>query len=596
MAKDNYTYLTNVLDALCLQAPRELKIYHPDSADIEGINQARSRAYIHLYLMSHFGLVHFADRESLVTDGTMDGGIDGYYIDRERRVINFIQSKFRTNRDNFEAREIRFEEILAMDVNRVLTGDLSAENGTAYSGKIRDMVRQIQAIDDIGRYNNQVILLANIKPVSRDKLMRLTGGFNVEVVDHGLSYSDLLFPVLTGTFYDSENLYIQLNLSNKQSGAKIDYGVTTKVGPVQITVVFVPTLEIARMMQKYRNSILKFNPRCFLDLAESAINVDIAESITARQTNEFALFNNGITMLSDDTVINEKIGYKDRAQLAIRNPQILNGGQSAFALFRILQDYGLESEKLFTDKEVLLKIITMNRDKISASDRLALIEEISSATNKQNAVTYADRRSNDLVQLDIQKQFFAEHGVLYERKRGEFADAVNQQYIGPGDVLPRPELLRISRAIAGDLTKKQSGRKYFYTSEYYDRHFRVEDVPDYYLGFIILRELQEIRSNPKESSLSSREALRHGPYLLLFVFHRYVKVAHIQEAEVAATVHSCLSRWIEFCNYAIEQEHNRQFYYDKTDKVTGQVRQVFSYPNYYKSEIVVSDLLTAFRN
>jgi hypothetical protein len=56
------------------------------------------------------------------------------------------------------------------------------------------------------------------------------------------------------------------------------------------------------------------------------------DTILNSDTIEFALFKNGITMLSDDTNINEKIGQKNKALLRIRNPQIINGGQTSFTL------------------------------------------------------------------------------------------------------------------------------------------------------------------------------------------------------------------------------------------------------------------------
>jgi hypothetical protein len=70
-------------------------------------------------------------------------------------------------------------------------------------------------------------------------------------------------------------------------------------------------------MYKYRNSILKHNPRSYLEHEGQTVNNEIRNSIVERRTNEFALFNNGITLLSDGTFLNERIGQKDRAQLRV---------------------------------------------------------------------------------------------------------------------------------------------------------------------------------------------------------------------------------------------------------------------------------------
>ena len=67
--------LVNILDKICLEAPQKLsKTYNPDSADIEKINAARARAFIHLFLKVNFGIMDFPDRERNITDGSYDGG------------------------------------------------------------------------------------------------------------------------------------------------------------------------------------------------------------------------------------------------------------------------------------------------------------------------------------------------------------------------------------------------------------------------------------------------------------------------------------------------------------------------------------------
>ena len=156
-------------------------------------------------------------------------------------------------------------------------------------------------------------MIANLGDVRRDVLHKLTDGFPVEVYDSDRCYNDLLFPMVTGTYFNREDLNILLDLSNKNAGTKISYEVDTTAAPCEITVLFVPTLEIAKTMFRYRNSILKFNPRSYLELQGAGVNNAIRGTMLASQSNEFALLNNGITMLSDETYINEKIGKRNKA-------------------------------------------------------------------------------------------------------------------------------------------------------------------------------------------------------------------------------------------------------------------------------------------
>jgi hypothetical protein len=587
-----YDQLVQVIDGIRNQAPVEYKSYRPDKNNHELLNSARSKAYIHLFVLANFGQLDFKQREEFITDGTNDGGIDGYFIDTENRKIYFIQSKFRTNQTNYEAKEIKFEELLSMDVDRILAGETTAQNGEEYNSKVQSLISKIKSIPDIGRYSYEIILLANIKEVSREKLFKVCGGFPVKVLNYERCYRDILFPVLTGTYYNSEHLFIQLNLSDKQSGTKISYRVNTNAGDVDITVVFVPTIEIAETMLKYKNSILQYNPRCHLEFSESNINTEIMQSITSNETNEFALFNNGITMLSDGTSLNEKIGYKDKAQLVVKNPQIINGGQTAYSLAKVLQMNQADKKK-FQNKEVLLKIITIDSETVDQEKKSILIEEISNATNKQNAVTYADRHSNDRSQLAIQRGLFEKYGILYERKRGEFTEATGQLFVNKENIVTRAELLRISRALQGNISKKQSGKQYYQNSQQYNKFFTAELIDDYYFGVTILKILKEYQADTQKKSEGSTRALRYGPFLIIYLLKNFVGVKG-DVNEIRKNIDRIIHDWIDFERFAFEKPGNNFYVKSTFDRVTQTEVFKFNFSQYYRSLNAVQDLKEFF--
>lgn len=588
-----YSHLLNVLDRISNEAPPEYKTYYPESGDIEVLNKARSRSFIHLFLLARFGLINFIEREKYITDGVNDAGIDGYYIDRELKKIFFIQSKFRTSQSNFEDKEIRFRELVSMDVDRVVDGCTNSLSCVEYNGKIQKLIGKIRSIEDIGRYNYEIILIANLREVSKERLYKLSGGFRVTIYNHEKCYSEFLFPVLTGSFFNPDHLFIQLNLSNKQSGTKISYTVETQAGEVDITVVFVPTVEIAKTMLKYKNSILKFNPRCYLELSESHINQEIMDSIILKKTNEFSLFNNGITMMSEGTSINERIGYKDKAQLVIQNPQILNGGQTAFSLARILEE-NTENAELFENKEVLLKIITVNNEGLNINQQLELIEAISNATNKQNEVTYADRHSNDRIQLIVQKELFNKYGILYERKRGEYSDAVKLGYIDADKVVTRSEILRISRTLQGDLDKKQRGKKYYEDKTFYKKHFSIDLIDDYYFGFVCFRAIRQYMEQTKIHSKVTNRILRYSPYLLLYLLSKILPKVNFTIDQIKEAIKEILSKWIEFEKFIIHQDRNLKFMINSFDRVSEKHIMKFNYHKYYRSNNAITDLKLFF--
>lgn len=140
---NRYDTLVKILDELRKEAPTEYKTYYPEDTNTEGLNKARSKAFIHLFLKGMYGIERFEDREHYITDGSYDGGIDAYYIDKESKEIVFVQSKFRTNEKNFENKEIDYDELLSMDVDRVTEGEEIDEDGNSYNSKILKMQKEI---------------------------------------------------------------------------------------------------------------------------------------------------------------------------------------------------------------------------------------------------------------------------------------------------------------------------------------------------------------------------------------------------------------------------------------------------------------------
>lgn len=222
---------------------------------------------IHLFLMVRFGVMNFLDREAFITEGAYDGGIDGFYIDKEKKIIYLIQSKFRTNEYNFENVEISIDEILKMDIGRILTGEKKDENGNNYNGKILGLQRKYGELEELGLYKKQVIFLCNLKRHNSDVIRRLIDNFNYEIFDFEKVYNKLVFPLLTNTYYDADYLDITINLEKKQAHY-LNQEIITKEGSFDITIVFVPTYEIAKIMSKYKNALLLFNPRNYLSLSK----------------------------------------------------------------------------------------------------------------------------------------------------------------------------------------------------------------------------------------------------------------------------------------------------------------------------------------
>jgi len=326
-----YEMLVRILDCLRQEAPSSYKSYLPSDDDEQGLIKARSLAFIHLLLKVKFGLTDFLVRHQQITDGPNDGGLDAFFIDEERKKIYLIQSKFRVTLDNFEKRSLKADDLIRMEVARIIKGDEQDSKGNLFNNKIKAFQRQLRNIRDIAKYDYVVFFLGNIYKLSDDQIRRLIDNSEYEIYDAYSAYKKLIFPLATGTYYDPDEIIISLELSQKES-PRLKQLIDTDFGQYNVTAIFVPTVEIGRVMSKYKNAILHYNPRNFLSLQKKSVNENIRSSILNQESNNFAILNNGITILSDNVDITESTGRKNEGQLILTKPQILNGGQTAYTL------------------------------------------------------------------------------------------------------------------------------------------------------------------------------------------------------------------------------------------------------------------------
>lgn len=453
-----YDILKNILDRYVEDGSKisNRKSYF-DTGTEDKKNQARSRAFIHLYLASTYGILDFEEREKMITDAGYDGGVDAYYIDSERKIIDVIQAKFRANPSNFELKNINPEEIAAIDLHRIMSGNTDNEKGVKYNGYIQAFIEKIQKIPDIARYKSKVTILANVKQEHHNLVKKLFYGDEVNIVDFRRCYGELVLPTLRGEQHYSSSMRLQMDLSNKSNNSRLTADIETAYGTSTLSVVLIPTIEIATILSKYKNSLLRYNPRSYLEFKEQRTNEGIRRSIEDLSTGEFAILNNGITIISDDTYISERTGTKGRAHIEIVNPQIINGGQTAFTLSKILEKRSSsEAESIFDGKEVTVRIITL--PPTSESKRIELIKSISSATNSQTEVSATDRSASNDENRELAELVFKETGLLYEPKRGEYHDAIEKKLISKSEVIDRTLFTRLIYVSSGDYKSGVSRR------------------------------------------------------------------------------------------------------------------------------------------
>lgn len=585
--ESRFEVLSRVLDSLCNEAPASLKIYHPPSQNEERRIQARSRALIHLFLKSRFGLLDFRDREPFVTDGPFDGGIDAFYLDKRNKRIYVLQSKFRATKENFAHKSMSADDLLRMDVKRILKGEKRDSHGNRYNERIRQgLQKAVRNLPDAASYETTVVLLGNSHVFSPESLKRLVEGYPTDQWSHNRIYQELLFPVVNGTYYNEPDLKIEINLENLKRDSHLDYDVKAHGLRSNIKLLFVPTKEIGRIMYTYRNSILEFNPRSFLELQHNAVNQEIEASITGSDENEFALFNNGLTIISDQTSVSSDTGKQGIAQIVVHNPQLVNGGQTAYSLSRIYERcLASDTFKIFRDKEVLLRVITRVGAAKRGEDalRLKLIGDISKASNSQTRVDESDRRSNDKIQVALQKAVYESYGFFYERKRGEFSDGLRLGYIDNDSLINREKLVRVSLASEYRVSQARSNIGRFFNAESLADVLRVSHVDRYVYGYGVLRILErKRRERPRKKGdryhiKDYGQGLRYGQYAIVAVSVNLGMKKNTPQEKAAEAI---LWRWKGFERWAMKRRANSDY----------RVQSSFDWISYYKGATINSDL------
>ncbi len=295
-------------------------------------------------------------------------------------------------------------------------------------------------------------------------------------------------------------------------------------------------------------------------------------------------------MLSDETYINEKIGQKNKAQLTVKNPQIINGGQTSYTLSMIYEANRLNSpELIFKEKEVLLKVITLIDNK-NNEDKLRLIDEISNATNKQTPVINADRFANEILHQKIQKIVFEKFGLLYERKRGEFADGLKNNYIRSEIIIERNMFLRLFYAANGMINKGAQKRLF------QGNNFPELDLEDghafdrFFVGLHVFRQLVKGKHPNKR--------MGRDIYAKVYVYTQLYlsEDLHTDILMVEENLKKLEEKWKEFIQYtkAKAKDDKRRYRYHDKDRETGEFKTAFSEITYYRSVALEKDVVKFF--
>lgn len=157
--------------------------------------------------------------------------------------------------------------------------------------------------------------------------------------------------------------------------------------------------------RKIREEVFDENVRAFLG-EDNPVNKDITKTLQSEKSNQFAVLNNGVTIIAPEVTVTPS-----KKTIHIANYQIINGCQTTNTLFNNFE--------ILTDAtELVVKFIQ--------SSEIDVAIDIVTATNNQSKVEsssfYALREKSRMIHkfFEIQRDVEGREHLYFERREGEY--------------------------------------------------------------------------------------------------------------------------------------------------------------------------------
>jgi hypothetical protein len=336
------------------------------------------------------------------TDGPDDGGIDFYH--NEDNTFYIFQTKFSGSPKKVSTSEISDE---IRKLKNTLTTSNPNRRADDFVNSLRRETGNKDAFLEVLWLTTNIIEQSVWNEIQNDlESWRKENGWLF-----GIDFVPIDKHVLESVIYDVKHGYIPYTgkkILKLEQGQWIETtweetGVHSVVCTVNVNDIlkwFRTSDEIDRFLQK--------NVREFLGEA-SKINKAIAKSYLEAPT-WFWYKHNGIIIFADNLLVD-----RTKMELILRNPQVVNGGQTLKALFSAYD----KNNRSDNPAKVILRIYRLPYEDTETYKRSI---EIISALNSQNKINPSDLRSTDPRQVRLE-QLFERIGAGYKylRKRAKEA-------------------------------------------------------------------------------------------------------------------------------------------------------------------------------
>ncbi len=344
-------------------------------------------------LCAHEGV----EEDKIALFATNDLKFDVIVEDDDQKVLYLCQTKFvsvKSNPDLIESEVHDFFERHAL----LLDGKWVHERAT---DELLDFVGDYQMRLDDG-WQAHFYFVSTGTATSRQKDLVSALEERARRDYSGVSFNLMDFSAIKEFYIESETLEAQVTDVVEFDIPREKWLMFEK--PRRTIVAVVKANTLVNLYRKERERIFAVNIRSFL--GRKGINKDIA-STAQQHPDKFFYFNNGASAICTDIEFDKKTGH-----FRGENFQIINGAQTIGSL--------KAAKDVSSDTEVLLRIMEGESVKTEKGFNADVIR----FNNTQNVIKSSDFRSNDPIQLWLEKHF-SEHRprgaqekkIVYMRKR-----------------------------------------------------------------------------------------------------------------------------------------------------------------------------------
>lgn len=326
--------------------------------------------------------------EEIITDGGEDKDIDVFYDDDE--FIHIMDCK------NSNRIETNLIENFCKNLNRYILEDPGTNEIKKLNPYLESQLEKFHKEKTNFNKKIKIYVIRNSENKFQKKDKDCLDGLKIQYD----SVEELFFEnreELIGKFSETENYLNDWEVKLFSKEDKLYFSKDKKELIIKLSLL--ELINLKKLSADSKTDLFNKNIRVFANNKNLALG--IIDTIKESPDN-FHIFHNGIVIIVNSIKSGNSNSFK------FKNPQIINGCQTVNTLYETYKN-DLDNEKIKKAK-VICKIYRLEEN---------MIEKVCEASNTQVKISNSDLRSNDFIQLKIEKYInnIPKKNYYYERKK-----------------------------------------------------------------------------------------------------------------------------------------------------------------------------------